>query len=312
MKGDIKSIFGVFGTTVKMIFAILFFGFGVFLPGTYLYMWITRMITPVMNNGIRTLLSFPIMIIWYLLIAFIGFKYWQVCKRWFYTGHFHPEYDEQYFAKLHEKWIKKHGGPRTATKEWKTNLTKQINGKTLSKNYPVFNGVTNLHADPINYQTEIDISLMFHGNTPIKGDKIKVKFTAKSNIDMKALHISLADTTPQKLRKSGEEYRSEKRATKEVWFSNKFILSAILNYGPGMEEYSEHGEAQRKNIDSDYSENSDFNYSLYDKTICSTNIKKDIPFTVEKEITVSEDVYSSCAIILWNELYETEMEAYLY
>jgi len=312
MKDDFKAAFSLFGTTTKMIFVILFFGFGVFLPGTYIFMWISKLITPAMDSGTRTLLSLPLMIFWYLLICFIGIKYWKICKRWIMTGHFHPEYNEEYFAYIRERWLKNNKGPRTATKTWNANLTKKIRNRTLSKTYPVFNGVTNLQADPINYQTEIDISLMFHGNTPIKGDTIKIKFTAKSNIDMKALHISIADTTPLKLRKSGEYYRGGRKLKKSIWFSRNFFIDTAFNYDAGINEDTEEYNVQKKNIDSNVTENSEFNYSFHDKTICATNIKKDIPFTVEKEILVSEDVGSSCAVVIWNELTETEMEAWLY
>mgnify|MGYP003438466576 len=36
---------------------------------------------------------------------------------WFYTGHFHPEYDDYYFAKLRQNWLKNNNGPRTKNKE---------------------------------------------------------------------------------------------------------------------------------------------------------------------------------------------------
>ncbi len=312
MKDDFKSAFDVFGTTMKMIAAIFFFGFVIFIPGTYLLLWAAKLIKPVINDGIRFLLSVPLMVFWWLLICFIGIKYWKICKRWIITGHFHPEYNEEYFSYIREKWLKNNKGPRTAPKEWNVNLTKEIRNRTLSKTYPVFNGATNLQADPINYQTEIDISIMFHGNTPIKGDRIKVKFTAKSNINMKALHISIADTTPLKLRKSGEYYRGGRKLKKSIWLSRNFFIDTAFNYDAGINEDTEENNVQKKNIDSNFTEASDFSYPLHDKTICASNIKKDVPFTVEKEILVSDDVNSSCAIILWNELNETEMEAYLY
>lgn len=298
MKEELKATGSLFGSMLKIIFSILFFGFGIFLPGTYIALKVIRFLSRLINVQLRDAFTLILSLGWYVTISFFGFKYWQVCKRWFYTGHFHPEYDDYYFEKLRQKWLKNNNGPRTKNKEWKVDLTKKVKQRTLSKNYPVFNGSTNLQADPINYQTEIDISILFHGNTPIKGDKLKVKFTAKSNIDMKALHITLLDTTPSELRKYGDFKKKTPAKKRDVWFSNRLSTAALLNYGPDYEDSFEKEEDMKNNIS--------------EHTICAENIKKDVPFTVEKEITVTKDVYSSCAIILWNELDEAEMEAFLY
>lgn len=253
MKKD-EGLGTIFFMPIKVLAICFVFGIAFVFPTVLFVSFLPRIIPGNIQVKFGNTLSILLSLAWFVFFCMFGIKYIKACKRWLTLGHFHEEYNDEYFKRIRRKWLKNNNGPRTKTKQWTINLSKLLNERTLSKSYPIQNGSTNLFADPINYQTEVDISLFFHGNTPIIGDKIKISFSVSSNIDMKALHIALADT-------SSSEKIGYKKPT--------------------------------------------------ESTVCATNIKQNVPFNVEKEILVEENIQTTCAILLWNELEEVAQEAFL-
>lgn len=230
---------------LKLLTVVFIFGLGIFLPLTVLCF---RGIPTLLYGYPKTLINVPLALLWFLSNGFIGFKYWVIGKRYLVTGSIHPEYTEEYCKLIRGKWIKSNGGLRTKPRTWKINITKRIKNKSLTKNYPVYNGVTNLMAGPLNYQIDIDLSSIFKGNVPIKGDKICISFKAKANCDMKALRL----TVSEKNQKMSE-----------------------------------------------------------DETLAVTDIKKEIPFSIEKEILVSRNFDKMCSVSVFTNLDEADQEVFL-
>lgn len=230
---------------LKVLAVVFIFGLGVFLPLTYFSF---RGLPTIIYGYPKTLINVPLALFWFLSNGYIGFKYWIVGKRYLVTGSIHPDYTEEYCKLIRSKWIKANGGPRTKTRTWKINVTKRLKNKSLTKNYPVYNGVTNLMAGPLNYQLDVDLSSFFKGNVPIKGDRIRISFKAKSNCDIKALHITLSEDNHK------------------------------------MSE---------------------------DETLALKDIKKEIPFSIEKEILVSRNFDKMCSVSVFSNLDELDQEAFL-
>lgn len=254
MKSD-NGLGSFFLWPLKILLVISVFGLLIFFPLT----WFSFIGLPSLLTGYNhTQVSFPNILLWFLSIALAGFYYWKFFRRWLLTGSFKPEYNDEYFKTLRQKWLKSNGKKRTKPVIWKINLSPYMKNRTLSKNYPVVNGISNLDADPKNYQLEINISHLFKGNVPINGDTLKISFKAKANTNIKALYMEAVDSTPE------SDYR---------------------NWGTV------------------YSEND---------SQCICDIKKEIPFSVEKEIRITKDYKEQCSILIWVNLNETEQEPFIF